>query len=156
MGLFNNININISDVNIEYFLCVRPHAKYFGYSFSHSVIIVTLRGNVPGTPRTIQDRSGILCPQFSSHSLLSPLQSGFSPITPPKYLSQMKPRLLKCSEFHRFKFFPKKPRNESCNKRQDECMNRPYSLYLISSTSMALTFTCISWFPKVSPELSLS
>ena len=33
-------------------------------------------------------------------------------------------KTLKCSEFHRFKYFLKKPRNESWNKRQDECMNR--------------------------------
>lgn len=50
VGLFTNINININNVNVEFFLCVRSHTKYFVYSLYHLIIILTLRGNTPGIP----------------------------------------------------------------------------------------------------------
>lgn len=48
VGLFSNININ--DVNVEFFLCVRSYTKYFVYSLYHLIIILTLRGTMPGAP----------------------------------------------------------------------------------------------------------
>lgn len=33
MWTFSDINININDVNVEFFLCVKSHTKYFVYSF---------------------------------------------------------------------------------------------------------------------------
>lgn len=50
MGLFSDINININDVNVEFFLCVKSHTKYFVYSLYHLIIILTMTGNMPGTP----------------------------------------------------------------------------------------------------------
>lgn len=50
MGRFSNINTNINDVNVEFFLCVRSHTKYFVYGLYHLIIVLTLRGNMPGTP----------------------------------------------------------------------------------------------------------
>lgn len=64
---------------------------------------------------------GILCPQVSLFSFApQPTAIWLLPhhFTEPSLTHETK--TLKCSEFHRFKYFLKKPRNESWNKRQDE------------------------------------